>query len=464
MDSIQALVDLANALDEAKLTAAADRVDKISQNTAVIKKAQYVGVQGYWIRNKRCWENCYRQKRASNKEMPAQKVWTECHKEYLKSLNNDNADWNKYAEEKSDLKKFANIKNSDKILSSEKDYFKTKLAERIKQNWPIGNAVYDAFESGTGRRETSMLNEAKKVAKVAEDLKKAGHNELATQASAIATNMIKEAQFLNNMRGIGNQISNWWGQRQNGANFGYGNVASMIQQLTNTLDGYKAQKQKIQGMLENAISMGGQGAVIAKQMIPLLTTLNKTNLGKLNELAQKMEGAPPAQPAPANVKVPSTSGGMGQQKSQQDAANEPEPTVDQIDQEIGKNMQDANGDGLPDRASPTTGPGGVVSGPAGSASGVTGADPGSWSDVQGNPSPQNFEGVGYGAEQTPSRAGGPEVVRPMTPTPAQPAAQPAVPKKRLAPRGKVPGMVANKNPDLYGRVALGSVLKRIKTY
>ena len=198
MNANQSLSDFAEALDRAKLSSMADHVDKISSNVLAIKTAQYVGVQGYWIRNKRCWENCYRQKRAQNKSMPAQKVWTDCHSEYVKSINNDNADWNKYAEEVS-MQKFASVKNHKVILANEKKYFNNKLAERISGKWPIGNAVFDSVESGLSRREDSLLKEINKVAKIASKLKKAGQKRLAYQAEYAFEDMIKEAQFLNNM-------------------------------------------------------------------------------------------------------------------------------------------------------------------------------------------------------------------------------------------------------------------------
>lgn len=64
---------------------------------SIMKEAQYVGVQGYAIRNKRCFDNCLRQKRASS-DKPYDELWAECHEEYLNSMNNDSYDtWNKYA-------------------------------------------------------------------------------------------------------------------------------------------------------------------------------------------------------------------------------------------------------------------------------------------------------------------------------------------------------------------------------
>ena len=59
------------------------------------KMAQYVGAQGYWLRNRRCWDNCYRQKRTAKPGGSAQEVWMECWDEYREAINNPKSTWAK---------------------------------------------------------------------------------------------------------------------------------------------------------------------------------------------------------------------------------------------------------------------------------------------------------------------------------------------------------------------------------
>lgn len=73
-------------------------LDSLNENyLSIMKEAQYVGVQGYALRNRRCFDNCLRQKRASS-DKPYDELWAECHEEYLNSINDDSYEkWNKYA-------------------------------------------------------------------------------------------------------------------------------------------------------------------------------------------------------------------------------------------------------------------------------------------------------------------------------------------------------------------------------
>lgn len=107
-DNIIKILRIASHLEEEGLILQSSQLDKCAESLDLIKNAQYDGIQGYWIRNTRCWQNCYRQKRANNPDQPIQEVWNECHSEYVGSLygNNDD-DWGKYAEGLSDQIKIA---------------------------------------------------------------------------------------------------------------------------------------------------------------------------------------------------------------------------------------------------------------------------------------------------------------------------------------------------------------------
>jgi len=190
------LASLANELDKQDLTKLADVVDGIHHNTVQIKTAQYVGLQGYWMRNRRCWENCYRIKRANNPEMPANDVWWECQGEYEKSINNDDSAWNKYAGEDADLLKTASAEDK-KVYAQEEQFFSSNLKSKVDNGWNVGAAVFDTIDHGLSedRYKESFADNASKLADVALELKKLGHEELSKYAGKISSEFVKMSQF-----------------------------------------------------------------------------------------------------------------------------------------------------------------------------------------------------------------------------------------------------------------------------
>ena len=190
---------LADDLDKAGLGQVADRVDKTAKEAHRAKTAQYVGVQGYWVRNTRCWQNCYRQKRASNKEMPAQEVWQDCHNEYVESINNDESGWERYASENTQLTKFAQSKSGRKAISTEQQFFKKALSERVENGWPVPFAVQDASEAGLSRHNDELLKAAEAMVGVAEFLHSRKRPKLSGRAEAISAQLVKEAAPLSGM-------------------------------------------------------------------------------------------------------------------------------------------------------------------------------------------------------------------------------------------------------------------------
>lgn len=143
---IEKLAGLATQLDNAKLTKAADIVDSINNNVLRIVTAQYEGVQGYWVRNQRCWSNCYRQKRQSS-DKPAQVIWSECQSEYEESLGKDNSAWDKYAEGLPNLIKIASGKQKGNI-AAEQDRFHKSVFAKVAEGSDYANAVWDTITDG----------------------------------------------------------------------------------------------------------------------------------------------------------------------------------------------------------------------------------------------------------------------------------------------------------------------------
>lgn len=182
---------------------------KIAKDIKMVKVAQFVGVQGYAIRNSRCWGNCYRQKRVTEPKLSAQKIWEKCHEEYLESINNDNSGWEKYAEEIEGIKKFAskNVNLSNKLINENKKIFNNYFQNNLETGLPIGFAIKLANTQMEQHYNENLFAEIDKLEKFAEksdpktkaiinglanDLKKnAFWNELGTGLKNVGTGIAK---------------------------------------------------------------------------------------------------------------------------------------------------------------------------------------------------------------------------------------------------------------------------------
>jgi len=188
---IKQLVNIANYLDDKKQFELSSQLDKISSNLIKIKTAQYVGIQGYWIRNRRCWKNCYRQKRSLKKNMTAQEIWTECHREYLESINNPNSGWEKYAKGNAKIFKLAE-KKVQNIIAKEEEKFNTELREKIEDGLDPAIAAYSTIDDNILHYSLDMMEEIRKLIKVSMVIKKTGGNKLSQHIMKIANSMIED--------------------------------------------------------------------------------------------------------------------------------------------------------------------------------------------------------------------------------------------------------------------------------
>jgi hypothetical protein len=138
IELIKEIILTAQSLEIKGLDKYADRLDSIAESLTLVKQAQYDGIQGYWIRNGRCFDNCYRQKRTDVAKKSAQEVWSECHSEWVDSLMKNSSDWDKYANNNSDeMNKLASIKTaqiSDQVMNDE-------ISEKISSGMSISDAV-----------------------------------------------------------------------------------------------------------------------------------------------------------------------------------------------------------------------------------------------------------------------------------------------------------------------------------
>lgn len=139
-DILTKIIDVAEIADETGNINLSKKLDTLASSLLQIKTAQYIGTQGYAVRNSRCWSNCYRQKRAQKPDMPAQVVWQTCHKEYVESMNNDGSKWDKYADSGA-MTKIASI-NSSQI-----GVYHRKIAEMIDRELQNGASYSYAVQS-----------------------------------------------------------------------------------------------------------------------------------------------------------------------------------------------------------------------------------------------------------------------------------------------------------------------------
>src|ERR1035437_5114150 len=190
---IEKLAQLATDLDNAKLVKAANVVDGVNSGVLKLVKAQYEGVQGYWIRNQRCWSNCYRQKRqATNK--PAQEVWFDCQREYEASLQKDNSEWDKYADQIPNLIKIASAEGKSLILAQQ-DRFHKEVFAKVEEGFDYASAVWETLQENNEFISNELTKQASRLAAVAKHAEKYKKTELAKQAAELSNELVKIAAF-----------------------------------------------------------------------------------------------------------------------------------------------------------------------------------------------------------------------------------------------------------------------------
>ncbi len=199
------LAEIASEVELKGMVKSASIIRDAEQVMSKLKTAQYVGVQGYWIRNRRCWDNCYRQKRTMKPKTPAQEVWMECWDEYRKSINNNESGWEKYAEKDKTIKlSFKGDKKKDELFSS-------KVEEKTKKGFSTPEAIYATIEEESQKYKDEVLNSASALMTLAETLNNNDMKELGDRLANISTDMLKEAGIWQGIKNIGKGISDAWG-------------------------------------------------------------------------------------------------------------------------------------------------------------------------------------------------------------------------------------------------------------
>jgi len=183
------LTKIASALESKGLKKSSLVVRDAIKAAANYKMAQYVGVQGYWLKNRRCWDNCYRHKRTAEPGTPAQEVWMECWSEYNDSINNDSSPWGKYAN-KEDV-----IKISGKEEKEWNKMFVESVDKRVKEGMKRPVAIYDVIDSEAQKYAAKIIEASSDLMTLADAFSKNGQKEIGEQMEEVAIEMLKEAQF-----------------------------------------------------------------------------------------------------------------------------------------------------------------------------------------------------------------------------------------------------------------------------
>jgi hypothetical protein len=199
-DITKQLNNISTDLKGLGLEKTASIVQNSSNAVSKIKTAQYVGAQGYAIRNGRCFHNCYRHKRATKPDSPAQVVWGECWDEYNKSINNDKSGWETYAAGKK-LIKNASLGNK---LSS-------KIESKVKEGASRGEAIISSLEEDQNKYNKDIMIQADTLSELAASLNEGGYTDIGIKLSEASLELMKEAQFMEGVKDFGRGL--WRGMK-----------------------------------------------------------------------------------------------------------------------------------------------------------------------------------------------------------------------------------------------------------
>ncbi len=238
------LVKVASTLDKKGLKASSSVVKNAIKVATNYKKAQYVGVQGYWLRNRRCWDNCYRHKRTAQPGTPAQEVWMECWDEYKESINNSKSTWGKYAGTDDSLK------TGSKKVREWEGIFAKKVKSKMAKGLNRPESIYSVIEFESQAHMAKIIQASSDLMILADTLAKNGHEKIGREMAAVSMGMLKEAQFQGEQQGMVGRgiqkVKDWWGGKGGAADVKkkIQDVIGRANQLGDMLDNLGRQMQK----------------------------------------------------------------------------------------------------------------------------------------------------------------------------------------------------------------------------
>ena len=260
----ESLRDVGDNLEKIGLTKSATIVTDAMNNLLQIKTAQYVGAQGYWLRNRRCWDNCYRHKRTSSPEMPAQEVWMSCWDEYKESINNDKSGWEKYA----------SVNENPKFNKLNKK-FADNVGEKITKGISPGEAIYKELDKQNDKYIDELLATSEVLIDLAEVLDKNGYKEDGKKLADVSVQIIKEAQGF--WQGLGDAARGMWGKAKQ--------VPGKLQQGYQNLQ-QEGQAARAVNIIKNIMSNVQQSKIQAQNAWLKTQTSVKNYLDQLQSLTQ----------------------------------------------------------------------------------------------------------------------------------------------------------------------------------
>ena len=215
------LVKIASELENKKLSKSAAVVKEINNILNQIKESQYVGFMGQALRNRRCWDNCYRNKRTSKPGTSAQEVWFECWDEYLASMK-DSKKWDKYAS----VNDLARNRKWDKKFTEE-------VGRKMKNGMNVPEAVYDILNKEADRYIDTIIEQAGKLTELAVALNNNGEKELGKKIAAASNEVLKEAQFGGGWEGAWNKVRRYnpFSSKSRAKGLG-GDISTRLKRLT----------------------------------------------------------------------------------------------------------------------------------------------------------------------------------------------------------------------------------------
>lgn len=249
-NTIKLLTSIAEELDSQGLAALASRVDAVAVNALNIKTAQYVGIQGYAIRNSRCWGNCYRKKRVENPKKAAQAVWTECHKEYVESINNDGSKWDKYADSNESFVKVASVPAA-KYKEIDKKIAKI-ISNKVASGLDLGNAIFASIDEVSSLTQEQAVSSSNELLDIATELVSNPH--IANKLSEASTVLLKDAQLWNTVKGLWDPAQRATNQQNSQSNNLSNQINSLILNTDKAINDIVASLQKVNTSKQNLAS------------------------------------------------------------------------------------------------------------------------------------------------------------------------------------------------------------------
>lgn len=169
-DLIRELVFMSKTASIANKIDVSESVLEVSENLSLVKQAQYLGIQGDWIRNGRCFANCIRMKKSSNPDLRDQEIWSECHEEWMNGMfGSENDSFDKYA-------------------SSDLNY-KNQVKSKIEQ----GMSLEEASWKSVVEQNFSIAHEISRNAKI---IRAASQNVSYSDNSSLRADLVKVARQL----------------------------------------------------------------------------------------------------------------------------------------------------------------------------------------------------------------------------------------------------------------------------